>query len=231
MFGKSKAIVAICMGLCIGSIGEVHAAKLDSMIVVAQAAPAPKQSATNQSQQSQSAAQATNPPQAKDKDNEKGKCHEKLPQVSRTIEIDVPVEKVWAAIQARRVNDPGHRKLVSYDGKNAVVKEFFPSMPVLGSATCTYTEHELTPKKLISYEMLSSDHFHKFEGMWQLNPGPRPDTTMVSLTTTLDPGIRFPFWEQLAKANLTKDLINNLQEVAEICQSQISNAAASAVKK
>ncbi|MBX9720593.1 MAG: hypothetical protein K2X81_04270, partial [Candidatus Obscuribacterales bacterium] len=56
---------------------------------------------------------------------------ENIPRVSCQMDIDAKPEKVWAAIQARRNADPQSRKLLSYDGKVAMVKELFPSMPVL----------------------------------------------------------------------------------------------------
>lgn len=142
----------------------------------------------------------------------------KLPQVAGKIEVDVPMKKVWAAIQARRTS--AHRKLVSYDGKVAVVKEAFKAMPVIGDTSCTYTEQELAGQKMITYKLMNSDHFKKFEGCWQLTPGPKPDTTMVSLSTTLDPGIRFPFWEHIARANMQKNLRENLAEVAALATQQ-----------
>ena len=149
-----------------------------------------------------------------------------LPQVSGTVQVDVPIEKVWSAIQARRNSDPTHRKLVSYDGKVAVVKEFFKKMPVIGDATCTYAEQELLAQKTIIYKMVSSDHFKTFEGCWQLVPGAKPKTTMVTLSTTLDPGIRFPFWEHMARANMQKNLRENLDEVVALAQLPVKAVSA-----
>lgn len=141
---------------------------------------------------------------------------EKLPELSKTVEINAPVQKVWEAIQARRSSDPSKRKLMSYDGKVAVIKEFFLSVPIIGNTICTYVERELIPHKAIEYKMLSSNRFHTFEGYWQLAEGSKPGTTSCTLTTILDPGVRIPFWQQIAKNAMQKDLDHNLECVTEL---------------
>ena len=141
---------------------------------------------------------------------------EKLPELSKTIEVNAPVQKVWEAIQARRSSDPSKRKLMSYDGKIAVVKEFFNSVPIIGNTICTYAERELVPRKAIEYKMLSSNRFHQFEGFWDLEEGSKPGTTKVTLTTILDPGVRIPFWQQMAKNAMQKDLDRNLASVNDL---------------
>lgn len=141
---------------------------------------------------------------------------ERLPELSKTVEVNAPVQKVWEAIQARRSSDPNKRKLMSYDGKIAVVKEFFSGVPIIGNTTCTYSERELIPRKAIEYKMLSSNRFHTFEGFWQLQEGSKPGTTQVTLTTILDPGVRIPFWQQMAKNAMQKDLDHNLECVTDL---------------
>lgn len=141
---------------------------------------------------------------------------ESLPKLSKTIEINAPLNKVWDAIQERRSSDPNKRKLMSYDGKVAVVKEFFLSVPIIGNTICTYAERELIPHKAIEFKMLSSNRFHTFEGFWTLQDGSKPGTTQVTLTTILDPGVRIPFWQQIAKNAMQKDLQHNLECVTEL---------------
>lgn len=139
-----------------------------------------------------------------------------LPSVSKTVEVQAPIDKVWSAIQARRTSDPMKRKLLSYDGKTAVIKELFPSMPVIGSSNCTYSEREHSAERSIEYKMINSDHFKTFQGSWHLLPGRKPGTTLVTLTSTLDPGVRIPFWMQMAKMNMSKDVKTNIQEVVTL---------------
>lgn len=150
---------------------------------------------------------------------------EDIPRVSCQMDIDAKPEKVWAAIQARRNADPHSRRLLSYDGKVAMVKELFPSMPVLGKAFCTYSENEVSPNKLIEYKLVDSDHFRKFQGAWRLSPGARPNTTTVSLSNTFDPGVRFPFWNKIAIASMKKDVARNLNEVSRMA---VANTAVGA---
>ncbi len=141
-----------------------------------------------------------------------------LPSVTRTVEVQAPIEKVWSAIQARRTSDPTKRKLLSYDGKTAVIKELFPSMPVIGSSNCTYSEREHSADRSIEYKMINSDHFKAFQGSWHLLPGRKPGTTLVTLTSTLDPGVRIPFWMQMAKMNMSRDVKSNIQEVVTLAK-------------
>lgn len=141
-----------------------------------------------------------------------------MPNTSAQILINEPINIVWEAVKAHRCSDPSRRKLVSYDGKIAVVKEQFPSTPVIGSAECTYAETEVQPGKSIAYKMISSNHFHCFEGCWTLEAGSIPNTTKVKLTATIDPGIRFPFWQEMAKSSMEKDLRGTLSEVKEIAE-------------
>lgn len=147
-----------------------------------------------------------------------GWADNRLPQVSGQIEVALPVEKIWSAIKMRRRSDPAHRQLVSYDGISAVLTEKFPSVPVVGNVLCTYVEKEDFAQKTITYSMLSSDHFRVFEGIWRLAPGSKPGTTVVSLTNTLDPGIRFPLWRRIARAAMNNNLNNNLAEVARLAR-------------
>lgn len=142
-----------------------------------------------------------------------------LPKVVKQIVVNRPIAKVWQAIQERRSSDPTHRKLLSYDGKAAVVKEQFTSMPILGSTVCTYVENEVNPQKEIQYYMLNSNHFKAFQGNWKLEPGSKPNTTRVTLTTIIDPGVRIPFWGQIAKASLEKDTNATLSELDQIALS------------
>lgn len=143
-----------------------------------------------------------------------------LPCVSKTVEVEAPIDKVWSAIQARRTSDPAKRKLISYDGKTAVVKEQFPAMPIIGSSDCTYSERERSSDKSIDYKLINSDHFKIFQGSWHLLPGRKPGTTLVTLTSTLDPGVRVPFWTQMAKMNMAKDVRTNIQEVVSLACSK-----------
>ncbi len=138
---------------------------------------------------------------------------ESLPCVTRQLEVNAPVDKVWQAIQNRRSSDPQHRQLLSYDGNVAVVKETFSANPIIGSSFCTYAEHEIRPLRQIAYTLVASPRFRKFEGCWTLTPGGTPNTTLVSLSFTMDPGIRFPFWDRIARNSMQRDVRDTLQEV------------------
>lgn len=138
---------------------------------------------------------------------------ETLPCVTRQLEVNAPVDRVWQAIQDRRKSDPQHRQLLSYDGNVAVVKETFPSMPIIGTNIATYAEREIRPLRQIAYRLVASPRFRTFEGCWTLTPGTAPNTTLVSLSFTFDPGIRFPLWNRFTRGSMQTSVRDTLQEV------------------
>ncbi|MBX9688246.1 MAG: hypothetical protein K2X27_16175 [Candidatus Obscuribacterales bacterium] len=140
----------------------------------------------------------------------------KLPQVTVSSVVAAPIDKVWTAIKKRRVSDSAHRQLLSYDGRTAVVREFFLSMPIIGNTSCVYAEYETRPGKQIDYKMVSSDHLHAFQGSWYLESGKDPNTTVVSLSSTIDPGVRFPLWRKIARVSLENSVKETIAEVSNL---------------
>jgi hypothetical protein len=130
--------------------------------------------------------------------------------------IDQPVEVVWQAIQAMRTNDPEHRKLLSYSHNEAIIEEKFGSIPLIGDTICTYKESELPPNQ-IKYALLKSDHFRTFEGSWTLTPI-GDDKTRVELTSTLDPGVRVPFWREISRNTTSNSVRHRLEALARQAQ-------------
>jgi hypothetical protein len=147
---------------------------------------------------------------------------ESLPKITLTEEIDVAPAKVWEAIKQRRQSDSQRRKMLSYNGKTAVIKEVFEAMPVLGDTFCTYEEDEILPLRRLEYKLLNSNHLHQFAGTWLLSAGPKPNSTIVSLTSTIDPDIRFPFWRRIATHALMNNLEHTLKEVSELATKECS---------
>ncbi len=141
---------------------------------------------------------------------------DELPKVTCETEIAAPANIVWKAIKARRVSDLSRRQLLSYDGKTAVVKELFGSMPIIGVTTCTYAENEICPGKQLEYKLLNSNHLRAFEGRWRLEPGPQQNTTLVFLSSTIDPGIRVPFWRRIVRTAIENDVKASLREVSNL---------------
>lgn len=117
--------------------------------------------------------------------------------------VNAKPQYVWEAIKHQRNCDPTIRRQVSYDGTAAVIEEKFPGLPILGAASCTYTEVEQAPSR-IDYTMIHSDKFKAFEGRWQLTPTNCGQSTKVELSSYLDPSIRVPFWQELTKMSSLK---------------------------
>lgn len=140
----------------------------------------------------------------------KHKTH--TPEVTHSIVVNAKPQLVWAAIQHQRESD-NHRKLLSYDGKNATLKEIFAALPIVGEASCTYVENETTPYERIDYSLVQSDRFHVFEGAWVISPGKDQNSTNVELTNAIDPGIRVPFWQDITKMAASKMVKRRLDAV------------------
>ncbi|MBX9571180.1 MAG: SRPBCC family protein [Candidatus Obscuribacterales bacterium] len=134
------------------------------------------------------------------------------PEVTHSIMINAKPQLVWAAIQHQRESD-NHRKLISYDGKNATLKEVFAALPIVGEASCTYVENETSQFERIDYALVQSDRFHVFEGAWVITPGKDQNSTNVELTNAIDPGIRVPFWQDVTKMAASKLVKRRLDAV------------------
>ncbi|MBY0358700.1 MAG: SRPBCC family protein [Candidatus Obscuribacterales bacterium] len=150
-------------------------------------------------------------------DGHKSKSH--APEVKLSIIVKARPEVVWEAIQHERKADADHRKLLSYDGNKAVIEEQFAAIPVVGAASCVYTESEV-PIQRINYSLVHSNHFHIFQGSWVLTPAKDGKHTIVELTNTIDPGIRIPFWHEITKLAATKHVKKRLEEVAHYAEHQ-----------
>src|SRR5688572_17317235 len=82
--------------------------------------------------------------------------------VFSTVMVSASPQTVYDAIKMQRQVDPA-RKLVSYQGAEAVIDENFSGLPVIGSAKCLYKEVESSPGR-VEFQMVSSDKFKRFEG-------------------------------------------------------------------
>jgi hypothetical protein len=125
--------------------------------------------------------------------------------VTESVIIDAPPEAIFDAIRKLRSSGPGLHKLVSFDGKRAVVEERFWHLPILGTAICTYEELE-QPFSRIDYKMLNSDKLKRFEGFWLLSPE-ESGRTLTTLSLLCDPGISLPFADQIT-ASRTRSAVS-----------------------
>lgn len=141
-----------------------------------------------------------------------------LPSVTRELIIHAPMQKVFDAIRARRTSSTKRTEL-SYKNSAAVVREQFPSCPIVGDISCTYEEDEKLPDR-INYHMVSSNKFRAFEGCYHLRPAADGVSTVLSLTSTIDPGIRIPFWQDIARAAANKNVAETLHEIATLAGDQ-----------
>lgn len=127
--------------------------------------------------------------------------------------ISAPIRVVWEAVKAQKVNDPEHRRVISTKGSVSVVEEKFSHIPVLGTATCQYSQEELSGNRL-EYKMISSDKFVAFEGQWELKPTADGQTS-VTLSSFVDSGLRLPFADKITRANTKRSVSARLVEVEQ----------------
>lgn len=145
--------------------------------------------------------------------------HSDMPTVKMSILIKAKPEVVWGAIQHERICGGDQRKLLSYDGSKAVLEEKFAALPIVGAASCVYTESEV-PIHRIDYSLVHSNRFHAFEGSWILTPVKDGSQTIVELSNALDPGIRVPFWQEITKAAASRHVKKRLEEISTYIETQ-----------
>ncbi|HEY9777129.1 MAG TPA: hypothetical protein V6C81_25410 [Planktothrix sp.] len=138
-------------------------------------------------------------------------AHDAKP-VTQSQVIEQPINIVWSAIQGLRTCDPEHRKLISYHNNEALIEEKFFALPVVGDTSCTYKECEVPPNQ-IKYTLIKSDHFRQFEGSWTLTPMGE-NKTMVCLSSTLDAGLRIPFWKEITKTATKTSVLHRLKQLS-----------------
>lgn len=142
--------------------------------------------------------------------------------VTETVKIDASPEAVFQALQGYRNSNVYHRKLVSYDGKSAVVDEQLEGVPVLGNVRCTWVEKEV-PYQRIDYTMMKSDKFVSGSGSYVIVPNGAESVTL-ELSTQVDSGVKIPFANEIGAAAAHKDMkarlqaIKRLSETARIAQ-------------
>lgn len=139
-----------------------------------------------------------------------------LPCATHQLTINAPMSQVWNAIKAHRSSDLQHRRPVGQDGNVTVIEETYMSLPIIGTIKCTYAEKETIPGQHMDYYMVDSTRFRAFEGHWNLEPTPDGKGTIVELTAVIDPGVRVPFWKDIAHAAVSKNVKETLEEVEEL---------------
>ncbi|MBU6453287.1 MAG: SRPBCC family protein [Cyanobacteria bacterium REEB67] len=135
--------------------------------------------------------------------------------VSDTVVINAPASQVWDAIKTARAGDPRHRRIVSNQGPDYVIEETFTKIPALGNVNCRYAEHEIADKKL-EYQMISSDKFVAFNGVWELSPIDTGRQTALKLSSFVDTGLHLPFADKITKDNTLRSVDLRLSEVKDV---------------
>ncbi len=136
--------------------------------------------------------------------------------VFSTVMVSASPQTVYEAIKMQRQVDPA-RKLVSYQGAEAVIDENFSGLPVIGSAKCLYKEVESSPGR-VEFQMVSSDKFKRFEGCWTLTPLEGGRRTELKLSSYLETGVHVPFARQITNCSVRKDVLRRLGRVKVLAE-------------
>lgn len=134
--------------------------------------------------------------------------------------VNASPEVVFEAIRQTRNNDFYRRKLQSYDGKVAIVKEELEGVPVHGKVSCVWQETE-EPYKRIDFQMVSSDKFKASHGAWILTPSSAGKKTNLELQAHVDPGIMLPFAGEITKSTTSKDSKARLEYIKKTAEALV----------
>jgi hypothetical protein len=137
--------------------------------------------------------------------------------LSASIEIAAPPKTVYEAIQKTRDSVEMHRKLLSYDGRLARIKENLENVPIYGDVECIWEETEI-PFERIDYTMVSSDKFKSGSGSWILTPSVDHKSTTLELQSYLDTGLHLPFAGEITKMGAAKDNKIRLQRIKQVAE-------------
>lgn len=136
--------------------------------------------------------------------------------VKEKIEIKATPETVFEAI--RKLRNENLRKLESFDGGVAIIKEDMENVPVLGKVHCVWEERE-SPYERIDFKMLSSSKFKSSHGAYILTKGKDGKSTTLEIEAHMDAGLAIPFAAELTKQNTSKDTKVRLELIKKVAES------------
>lgn len=154
--------------------------------------------------------------------------HAQEESVFSTVMVSASPQSVYDAIKMQRQVDPA-RKLVSYQGAEAVIDENFSGLPVIGNAKCLYREVESSPGR-VEFQMVSSDKFKRFEGCWTLTPLEGGRKTELKLSSYLETGVHLPFARQITNCSVKKDVLRRLGRVKVLAEASCADIKLTHVK-
>ncbi len=143
-----------------------------------------------------------------------GNSHDE--SVFSTVMVSASPHAVYEAIKMQRQVDPA-RKLVSYQGAEAVIDENFSGLPIIGSAKCLYKEVESSPGR-VEFSLVSSDKFKRFEGCWTLTSLDGGRKTELKLSSYLETAVHVPFARQITNCSVRKDVLRRLGRVKVLAE-------------
>jgi hypothetical protein len=139
--------------------------------------------------------------------------------VTAQIEIKAPPEAVFEAIRKERNDETLHRKLESYDGKTAIIKEHLENVAIYGQVDCLWQESE-EPYKRIDYKLLSSNKFKEAFGHYDLVAEHDGKSTLLEMESFIDAGMNIPFAAEMTRLNAAKDARVRLERIKKAAEAK-----------
>lgn len=140
-----------------------------------------------------------------------------VPSVAAETVVRAHPTRVWKAIQKYRTSEPARRKLLSYHNGKATIQEDFLTLPIIGSTSCTYAEHE-HPYSRIDYELVTSDKLTAFDGCWTLTPVNGGRDTLVRLSCRLNTKMNAPLKKRLIGVAVKRDISRRFKFIKQYSQ-------------
>ena len=135
--------------------------------------------------------------------------------IKEKIVIKKSPETVFEAI--RKLRNENARKLESFEGNVAVIKEELENVPVFGKVECLWEEKE-SPFERIDFKMLSSSKFKESYGAYILTKGKDGASTTLEIEAHMDAGLNIPFAAEMTKASTSKDTKIRLELIKKVAE-------------
>ncbi len=146
--------------------------------------------------------------------------------LTERIQIDAKPQAVFETLRKYRTCDLHHRKLVSYDGKKALIDESIDGVPVYGKVHCLWEEKEV-PYQRIDYTLVNSDKFAGGSGSYVILASREDGKVTLELESSLESGLHLPFASEISQGAERKDMKARLSLIKRMAEEmKLSEVAA-----
>lgn len=137
--------------------------------------------------------------------------------ISESIKIEAPPEAVFEALRNYRTAAIDHRKLISFDGKNAIIEEELQAVPMYGKVHCLWLEKEI-PYERIDYTLLKSNKLSSGSGSYIISNPEGHGASVLELVSQLQSQCHMPLAREISLAASRKDMRARLQYIKHLAE-------------